>query len=78
MCFRPYMYDPALVGMLPKVTVPTLIVHGRDDRIMPLECAEAFERQIPRSRVKILDDCGHFVHMDRPHELATIISEFTS
>jgi pimeloyl-ACP methyl ester carboxylesterase len=76
MCFRPYLYDPALDGMLPKVTVPTLIVQGRNDRIMPLECAETFQRQIPRSEVRLLDQCGHFAHLDQPQVLAHIVREF--
>ena len=45
MCFRPYMYDPALPGMLGKVQVPTLIVWGKEDRIVPLECAFSISRR---------------------------------
>ncbi|HEY3059136.1 MAG TPA: alpha/beta hydrolase [Chloroflexota bacterium] len=78
MCFRPYMYDPALPAMLAKVRVPTLIVWGDDDRIMPLECATLYQQAIPESTVKVIDNCGHFVHLDRPHELAACIREFNA
>jgi pimeloyl-ACP methyl ester carboxylesterase len=78
MCFRPYMYDPALPGMLGKVRVPTLVVWGRQDRIVPLECANLYQRAIPDATVRIIDDCGHFAHLDKPESLAAIVREFVS
>jgi pimeloyl-ACP methyl ester carboxylesterase len=76
MCFKPYMYDAALPGMLPKIDVPTLVVHGRDDRIIPLECATLYQRAIQHARLHVLDNCGHFAHLDQPQEVANIVSEF--
>lgn len=76
MCFRPFMYDPALPGMLGKVQVPTLIVWGKEDRIVPLECADLYQQAIPGSTVRILDHCGHFAHFEQPRLLAQTINEF--
>ncbi len=76
MCFKPYMYDPSLLGMLGKIDVPTLIVWGDQDRIMPMECARMFSQAIPHAQLKMLDRCGHFAHLDRPEELAAMIREF--
>jgi pimeloyl-ACP methyl ester carboxylesterase len=76
MCFKPYMYDAALPGMLPKIDVPTLVIHGRDDRIIPLECASLYQRAIPNARLQVIENCGHFAHLDRPEEVAAIVSEF--
>jgi pimeloyl-ACP methyl ester carboxylesterase len=78
MCFRPYMYDPALPGMLGKVRVPTLVVWGREDRIVPLECANQYQRAIPDATLRVIDDCGHFAHLDKPEILAAIVREFVS
>jgi pimeloyl-ACP methyl ester carboxylesterase len=77
MCFKPYMYDPALPGMLPKIDVPTLIVWGREDRIVPLECASLYQRAIPNAALKVVNNCGHLAHLDKPEEVARIVSEFT-
>ena len=41
MCFRPYMYDRSLPGMLEKVRIPTLVVWGAQDQIIPVECGRA-------------------------------------
>jgi pimeloyl-ACP methyl ester carboxylesterase len=76
MCFKPYMYDPALAGMLGKVRIPTLIVWGQDDRIVPLECATLYQRAIPGASVSILDQCGHFAHLDQPRRVAETLHEF--
>jgi 2-hydroxy-6-oxo-octa-2,4-dienoate hydrolase len=72
------MYDPALPGMLGKVRVPTLVVWGSQDRIVPLECANLYQRAIPDATVRIIDECGHFAHLDKPESLAAIVREFVS
>jgi pimeloyl-ACP methyl ester carboxylesterase len=76
MCFRPHMYDPALPGMLGKIQVPTLIVWGREDQIVPLECAFQYQHAIPGATVRILDGCGHFAHLEQPRLLAETIGRF--
>lgn len=76
MCYRPHMYDPALPGMLGKIRTPTLVVWGKEDHIVPIECAYQYQRAIPGAQVQVIDDCGHFAHLDRPEQLATLIREF--
>lgn len=48
------------------ITAPTLIVHGREDMLVPLADASEFERQIPGSRTVIFDDTGHVAMLERP------------
>jgi len=76
MFFRPYMYDPALPAMLGKVEVPTLIVWGADDRVIPVECAALFQRTMPDADVRIVEQCGHFAHLDQPGRVSTMVREF--
>jgi pimeloyl-ACP methyl ester carboxylesterase len=76
MCFRPYMYDPSLPGMLGKVDVPSLVVWGEDDEIVPVEVGHLYQRAIPGSVLKTIPQCGHFAHLDQPQQLARIVQEF--
>lgn len=76
MCFKPYMHDPALPGMLAKIETPTLIVWGKDDRITPLECGERFRGAIRGAELRVLDDCGHFAQLEQPEKLAEIVQDF--
>jgi len=78
MCFKPYMHNPSLEGMLPKIHTPTLVVSAEDDAIVPLECAERFAQAITGAKLRLLVETGHFAHMDQPHALAALVNEFVS
>jgi pimeloyl-ACP methyl ester carboxylesterase len=75
-CWKPYAHDPLLPLMLGRLTMPTLIVWGRDDRIVPLECADRFHRAIPKSRLAIIDRCGHFPHFEQAAEFGRLLEDF--
>jgi len=78
MCFKPYMHDPSLPGMLGKILTPTLVVWGEDDAVMPVDCGRQYQQAIPGARLRTLDNCGHFAHLDQPQRLADVLSEFFS
>ena len=48
-----------LDGSLDQIKVPTLILWGRNDPVVPLRAADAFAKDIPGARKIILDGCGH-------------------
>src|SRR6185436_3197962 len=74
--WKPYMYNPTLPHLLGGVTTPALIVWGRHDRIVPLECGERYAKSMPRARLEIVDGAGHFVDMERGAELAKLVTAF--
>jgi pimeloyl-ACP methyl ester carboxylesterase len=78
MCFKPYMHNPSLQGMLEKVRTPSLIVWGEDDEIVPFECAQRYASAIPGARLQTLAECGHFAHLDQPQHLAAVVRDFVS
>ena len=77
-CYRPYMHDPALLPMLGRLRVPTLVVWGDQDAIVPLECGRMYQEAIPGARLEVIENCGHFAHYERPQELATLVREFVT
>jgi pimeloyl-ACP methyl ester carboxylesterase len=74
--WKPYMYNPTLPHLLGGVATPTLVVWGREDRIVPLECGERFAKALPNARLHTLERAGHFADMERPDELARLVVEF--
>ena len=65
----------ALMGMksrpdstptLDKITVPTLILHGADDQIIPTSEAEAMHAAIQGSQFIIVPDAGHLPNLEQP------------
>jgi len=76
--WKPYMYNPTLPPLLSGVQTETLIVWGRDDRIVPLGCGEQYARALPKSRLTVVDGAGHFVEMEQPEALAKLIVQFAA
>jgi len=66
--------DHGLGRRLHRVQVPTLIVWGREDALVPVGYAKEFGSRIAGSRVEVLDDCGHVVQADQPERSWTAIS----
>ena len=76
--WKPYMYNPALPHLLGGVRSRTLVVWGRGDTVVPLECGEAYARAIPGSRLSVVEKSGHCVDMEQPDALVKLISEFAA
>jgi pimeloyl-ACP methyl ester carboxylesterase len=64
---------PHLVG-----DVPTLIIAGAQDNVIPPAHAHAAHAALPASQLRIIEDAGHFPHLERPDTLAALIHEFVS
>ena len=53
-------------GLLPSIQVPTLVVHGAEDAIVPVAEAEAFAAVIPGARFVVLPGAGHLSNLESP------------
>jgi len=69
------MDDREALGSL---AVPTLVVVGRHDFICGVRWAEELHTLIPGSRLLILEDSGHFGHVEQPAEFARAVSAFVT
>ena len=58
------------------IDAPTLILWGRDDRIVPPLFALLFEEEIPGSTLHVFDECGHASHLELPVETAVVIRDW--
>jgi pimeloyl-ACP methyl ester carboxylesterase len=56
--------------------IPTLILWGRRDPLIPVEHAAVAHRSIPGSRVEIFDQAGHFPHLEEPVRFARLLVDF--
>ena len=61
---------------LPEVRVPTLIVWGQNDAIIPVRDANEFERLIPDSRKVVMRDTGHVPMAERPAAFNDVLLDF--
>lgn len=58
---------------LNEISVPTLVVHGSLDRILPVANAHAIAERVPGARLEILDDVGHLFWWERPQRAAELL-----
>ncbi len=70
--------DTRLARRLHRVTQPTLLVFGQDDRVLPSPYRRRFQRAQPRARLEVVEGAGHLVDLDAPQTLAGLVEEFLS
>lgn len=56
--------------------VPTLLVWGARDRLIPARHAVAAQQAMPHSRIEVFERAGHFPHLDEPDRFARLLDEF--
>jgi pimeloyl-ACP methyl ester carboxylesterase len=78
LCWRPYLHNLSLPHYLRKVPTPTLIVWGKQDAIIPVECAQLYHKALPHATVKVIDNCGHSPAIEKPQEFLPAVRGFIS
>jgi len=61
---------------LSTITVPTLVVHGRFDRMVPLEGALMLLGYLPTADLVVLNNCGHWPPFERPRDFVAAVRTF--
>lgn len=71
------MADPTLLGRLPAVPVPTLVVWGAADRVVAPSHGSAYAAAIPGARLEVIEEAGHLPQLETPGRLAELVQAFT-
>jgi pimeloyl-ACP methyl ester carboxylesterase len=61
---------------LPEIEIPTMVVWGLNDQIVPVEAALGYHRLIPESRLEIFERTGHLPMLERPARFNPLLEEF--
>jgi pimeloyl-ACP methyl ester carboxylesterase len=69
-------YDPKLARRLSQLQIPTLIIWGARDRLIPPAYAEAFQQLIPQARLAMLEGTGHMPMFEVTEQWAEQICAF--
>lgn len=64
-----------LLPLLADLRIPSLVIHGDND-FVPVGVARDIAAAIPRSRLRVMADCGHFAYIDQPELVHTAIVDF--
>jgi pimeloyl-ACP methyl ester carboxylesterase len=73
-CIPPHADE--LLVKVSTITVPTFILWGRQDKVIPLRVGELLHQAIPNSTLEIIEQCGHIPQEEKPDETIALISKF--
>ena len=73
LCWKPYMHDPSLIHLLPRVRVPTLVIWGEEDRIVPLSVGERIAETMPNAHLEVISGAGHLPHIEKSQEVIPLL-----
>jgi pimeloyl-ACP methyl ester carboxylesterase len=75
--WQPYMFYPSLAPLLAGAKdLPTLIVWGRDDAVVPLSTGQAYNKAIAGSELVVFDGCGHRPEIERADDFVDRVRRF--
>jgi pimeloyl-ACP methyl ester carboxylesterase len=61
---------------LHRIDVPTLLVWGEDDQVVPFACHKPFKRDIRHAELLALPKSGHALPIERAHEVGARLAAF--
>jgi pimeloyl-ACP methyl ester carboxylesterase len=71
--WKPFMYNRGLAALLPLIDVPTVVISGDTDRVVPIDVTLQYEENLPRVVSERIERAGHRVDLEQPEEIANLI-----
>jgi len=65
-----------LMGKVEKISLPTLVVCGREDLLTPVKYSEFLKKKIPGSKMEIIEGAGHMLMLEAPQKLSAVLTHF--
>jgi len=65
-----------ITKLLTKITIPTLIIWGEDDPVIPIKYADDFVSSIQDCRFFMMNKCGHTPYVDDPQKFTKLVLDF--
>lgn len=67
---------PNLPKWLHRVTVPTHIIWGENDKLAPIGYADIYKKYLPQSKMTRFKECGHLPYLEKPKDYVDAITSF--
>ena len=76
--WKPFMHNPKLRQRLHRITCPTLVVWGEEDKVVSPRYGKAFADGIPNARFTTIAGAGHYPYRERVDLFVASIADFLS
>jgi pimeloyl-ACP methyl ester carboxylesterase len=71
------MYTQSMAHLLENVVgLPTLLLWGKQDPVVPIASAELYHKKIAGSKLVTFDKCGHMPAVEKPEEFVAEVLKF--
>ena len=78
LCWSPRFHNPDLEKWLHRIRIPTMIMWGENDPIFPPPYAEAYNRMIAGSELRVFPECAHSPQQEKPDDFIAGIDAITA
>lgn len=78
LAWHPRFYNPHLHKWLHRIDIPTMILWGDCDKLFPPAYGKAYQALIPNSELRIIPECGHLPHQEKPDDFLAGIEAITN
>jgi pimeloyl-ACP methyl ester carboxylesterase len=84
--YRTMFFDPRHAGSelgitedeVRAITTPTLLVHGREDRVVTVQVSVTMLGLLPNADLHVFSACGHWTQIERADEFSALVTEYLS
>jgi pimeloyl-ACP methyl ester carboxylesterase len=76
LAWSPRFHNPQLRKWFHRVTVPTQLIWGDDDKIFPLAYAHEFKTLLPHAELQVFSGCGHLPHIEKQDDFVNAVTGF--
>jgi pimeloyl-ACP methyl ester carboxylesterase len=76
--WEPYLHNPQLPALLPRITAPALVVAGSDDKLVRADYYDTFASRFSDGQLERVNGSGHYPEIEKPAETVEIIKKFHS
>ncbi|WP_244548778.1 alpha/beta fold hydrolase [Bradyrhizobium canariense] len=77
LAWEPRGYNPHLEKWLHRIKVPTQIIWGSEDRLIPSQYVKRWKERIPHAAISLVENCGHLPHIERSDVVVETIKNLT-
>ncbi|GGC48373.1 alpha/beta fold hydrolase [Chelatococcus reniformis] len=74
--WAPLLHNPGLRARLAYIDIPTLVLWGADDRIVPVSYGRRFAEAIPGATFEVVAEAGHYLPLEQPLKFAEHLVKF--
>jgi pimeloyl-ACP methyl ester carboxylesterase len=71
--WKPFMYNASLAHLLPLISVPTLVLTGDGDRVVPIDVTAQYEEALPQARGERIVQAGHRIDLEQPEATVSLV-----